>query len=192
MKLEIGSNDHFEIRNEQYTAAISGAFSVLYLSDLHFNRHSNAITEKMIRQINDLNPDIILLGGDYVDVKKHLVHLDKLLKGIAHRNNVFSIAGNHDYKFGVGIIKKMMEANNVKWIENNSGTLTVNKTRVQIDGTRPSNQNHPGDFSILCLHHPVDISRFKHKYNLVFAGHLHGCQLVFWQIKRTLSGQAIV
>ena len=186
MKLEIGTNDHFEVRNEQYIAPIAGGFTVLYLSDLHFNRRSNPITLKIIDRIHELDPDIILLGGDYVDYKKQLVHLDTLLRAISHRKNVFAIAGNHDYTFGVDTIRKMMEANGIGWIENNAVNITVNDTRVQIDGTRPAGRHNRADFSILCLHHPVDISRFKQKYNLVFAGHLHGCQLVFWKNEKGL------
>ncbi|MEO5892913.1 MAG: metallophosphoesterase [Ferruginibacter sp.] len=186
MKLEIGTNDHFEVRNEKYSAAIAGSFSVLYLSDLHFNRNSNAIALKMISRINQLDPDIILLGGDYVDFKTQLVHLETLLKSISHRDNVFAIAGNHDYAFGVDTIRKMMEVHKIGWIENSSVNITVKNTSVQIDGTQPSAHSNTSDFSILCLHHPVDIIRFKQKYNLVFAGHLHGCQLVFWQNEKGL------
>src|ERR1700712_2253806 len=160
MKLEIGTNDHFEVRNEQYIAAFTGGFSVLYLSDLHFNRNSARITAKMISRINELNPDVLLLGGDYVDHKKDLIHLDTLLKAICHRKNVFAIAGNHDYTFGVATIQKIVEGKNIGWIENSSVTIMVNNTKVQIDGTKPSAQNNTADFSILCLHHPVDINRF--------------------------------
>ncbi|MEO6550520.1 MAG: metallophosphoesterase [Ferruginibacter sp.] len=181
MKLEIGSNDHFEVRHEIYPAEITGGFSILYLSDLHLNRFKTSIIAKILSRIHDLNPDIILLGGDYIDFKSQLVHLDKLLKGLSHRKNVLAIAGNHDYRFGVGTIEKLMKENQISWIENDSITLTINNNTIQIDGSKPSGKINPADFSILCLHHPIDIKLFKNNYQLAFAGHLHGCQFVFWQ-----------
>lgn len=181
MKLEIGSNDHFEVRHEIYPANVKGKFSVLYLSDLHLNRFKISIIAKIIHRIEELNPDIILLGGDYVDFKRQLTHLDKLLKGLSHRKNVLAIAGNHDYRFGVDTIKKLMISHQVGWIENDSITLSVKNNTIQIDGSKPVAQKSKADFSILCLHHPVDINLFKSNYQLAFAGHLHGCQFVLWQ-----------
>ena len=181
MKLEIGSNDHFEVRHEIYPANITGAFSILYLSDLHLNRFGKSIIEKIVSHINELDPDIILLGGDYVDFKRQLVHLDRLLKGLSHRKNVLAIAGNHDYRFGVDTIEKLMKANHIGWIENDSVTLSINNNTIRIDGSKPVAEKSQADFSILCLHEPVDINLFKNNYHLAFAGHLHGCQFVFWQ-----------
>lgn len=186
MKLEIGSGNHFEVRHEQYPAAISGSISVLYLSDLHFKTYGKSLTTKIISRINELDPSIILLGGDYVDFARQLNHLDIFLNALSQRKNVFAIAGNHDYRFGVATIQKMMEANNIHWIENESVTVSINNCTIQIDGTKPSGKSSSADFSILCLHQPIDIGHFKDKYELIFAGHLHGCQFVFWQNEKGL------
>jgi predicted MPP superfamily phosphohydrolase len=186
MKLEIGSGNHFEVRHEQCPAAIAGSISVLYLSDLHFKTYGQALTTKIISRINELDPGIILLGGDYVDFARQLIHLDMFLKALSQRKNVFAIAGNHDYRFGVATIQKMMEANNIRWIENDSVTVSINGSSVQIDGTRPLEKRGGADFSILCLHQPIDVSHFADKYELIFAGHLHGCQFVFWQNEKGL------
>jgi hypothetical protein len=35
--------------------------------------------------------------------------------------------------------------------------------------------------SIAVLHEPVSPEKLKHRCHLAFAGHLHGCQFVFWQ-----------
>ncbi len=181
MKLAIGANDHFEVRHEQYPSGIAASFSILYLSDLHLNRLGKSIISKIITKINELNPDIILLGGDYVDSRKQLVYLDTLLQALSKRKNVFAIAGNHDYRFGISTIRQIMEANNIGWIENASATISIHNSTIQIDGSKPCIKKSKADFSILCLHQPVDIKRFKDQYQLAFAGHLHGCQFVLWQ-----------
>ncbi|MEO6228586.1 MAG: metallophosphoesterase [Ferruginibacter sp.] len=186
MKLEIGSNDHFEIRRVQCNAAAGKGFTVLYLSDLHFKRNSYQLIVKMIDQIDELNPDIILLGGDYIDFKSQLPKLDRLLEVLSKRDNVFAIAGNHDYTFNIDIIRERMERHNIYWLENNSVCVTINNSIIQLDGTKPGKRKASVDLAILCLHQPINIQKFHTEYDIAFAGHLHGCQFVFWQKDKKL------
>lgn len=186
MKLEIGSNDYFEIRQVQCNAPAGKGFTVLYLSDLHFNGRSDQLIAKMIDQIAELDPSIILLGGDYIDFKSQLSKLEMLLKALSNREHVFAIAGNHDYRFGIEIIRERMEQHHIRWIENDSVCITINDNTIQLDGTRPGKRNTSVDFAILCLHQPVDISSCHTEYDIAFAGHLHGCQFVFWQNDKKL------
>ncbi len=186
MKLEIGYNHSFEIRREKYLANCKDDFSILYLSDLHLNSFSKKVVEKIAAAIKSLNPTIILLGGDYVDSKKGLAHLNSLLASVSSRENVFAIAGNHDYFFGVDTIKEAMLLNNVNWIENGSFYCQLKKTIIKIDTKNNSNKNNNSDFSILLLHKPINITTLQCKYNIAFAGHLHGCQFVFWQWENKL------
>jgi predicted MPP superfamily phosphohydrolase len=186
MKLEIGFNGSFEVRNEQYISGDGASFNILHLSDFHFNTFSKSITEKIITTIKELNPDIILLGGDYADSKNGLVYLKLLLESCAVRQNVFAVAGNHDYYFGLDCIKKMMLQNNICWIEKESFTFKLKGQTIQIDGNKTNLKNVGSNFSILLLHIPVNIVNFAHNYNMVFAGHLHGCQFVFWQTAKGL------
>jgi len=186
MKLEIGYNHSFEIRNETCVTTCQDKFSVLYLSDLHLNKFSQSIFERISTTINELNPTVVLLGGDYVDSKKGLIHLNNLLYSISHRQNIFAIAGNHDYSFGLDEIKKIFLDNNVVWLENKSINLDFKNTKIKIDGNFISKEKSNSDFSILLLHKPLDTNQFKDNYNLALAGHLHGCQFVFWKIKNKL------
>ena len=186
MKLDIGYGDLFEIRRKECKAPAVSDFSVLYLSDFHFNKYSESITINIIRHINEMNPDIILLGGDYVDTKKGLKYFIKLLHFLSHRNNVFAVAGNHDYFFGIKTIEQVIVGNNIKWIEKKSILLNINDMVVQIDGNNLFRKNSESLFSILCLHKPINISHFKDNYDLAFGGHLHGCQLVLWQNNKGL------
>jgi len=185
MKLEIGYNHEFEIRQEFYPSTKQEDFSVLYISDLHLNGYSQNITIRLIEKIDQLNPTIILLGGDYIDTKKGMMSFLHLLKYISLRKNVFAVAGNHDYYFGIHIIKDLMIKNNVIWIEKETTTIFLNNYKIEIIGNKQYKEKSSADFSILCLHKPIDINPFNNSYNLVFAGHLHGSQFVFLQ---TLKG----
>jgi predicted MPP superfamily phosphohydrolase len=186
MKLEIGYNQLFEIRIETLFTNCPDNFSILYLSDLHFNKFSQNITTRISTSIEELNPTIIFFGGDYVDSKKGLIHLSNLTRSISHRQNIFAIAGNHDYYFGINEVKKIFLDNNVIWLENKSFNLNFRNTKIKIDGNFISKERSIFDFSILLLHKPIHINKFKDNYNLALAGHLHGCQFVFWKSKNKL------
>lgn len=186
MKLEIGYNKAlFEVRKVQLEYTNAGSFSVAYLSDFHFTRFSQDVTERLIEMLNELNPDIVLLGGDYLDSKNGIPHFETFLKSFADRKNVFAVAGNHDYSFGLEKIEKLITAANINWIEKKSVVVNIRNTNVQIDGNLPSAQNKAA-IAILCLHHPIDIEPYKKSYAMAFAGHLHGCQFVLWQSGESL------
>ncbi|HEY0030630.1 MAG TPA: metallophosphoesterase [Bacteroidia bacterium] len=187
MKLEIGYKHGFEIRKEYCIANCKESFSILYLSDFHFNRFSASTIQKIIKAIRELNPDIILLGGDYSDSTKGLSHLKTLMGGIAERKNIFAIAGNHDYSLGIDKIKKIITDNNANWIEQKSVQFELRGNKIRVDGNiSASDDDGNADFSILCLHKPINIAHCKNHYKLAFAGHLHGSQFVFWQTAKGL------
>jgi uncharacterized protein len=179
MKLEIGYNHPFEIRKETLRASCRDSFSVLYLSDLHLNKHSAPLIAKITTAVTKLNPTLVLLGGDYVDTKAGIVYFDQLLQSLSTRAHVYAIAGNHDYRYGIDEITAICSRHNVAWLENDFQHVTIGKTRIRLDGNciRPKGEC---DFSILVLHKPLDADRFADCYDLALAGHLHGSQFVFW------------
>lgn len=181
MRLEIGYTHDFEIRKAFIQIQNAVNFTVLYLSDLHLNRFSQTLIERIVQSIDNLNPTIILFGGDYVDTHKGLFYLEKLLDEITPRQNICAIAGNHDYWFGISKIKNIFDKYGIHWIEEGLKCVNINGFMVQITGTKPQIGLKDADFNILCLHEPIDITPFKNQFNLVFAGHLHGCQVVFWE-----------
>ncbi len=180
MKWEIGFDHGFEVRREKYVNELQ--FTVLFISDLHFNNFSAPVAERLITSINQLNPTIILLGGDYVDTRRGFQHLKTLLQAIANMPNVFAIAGNHDRFYGLDKIRQLMIANNVFWLVNTAAEVPLDGKKITINPTG----NTDGDFAILLLHKPVNVEPIQHKYNLAFAGHLHGCQLVLTENERGL------
>lgn len=178
---------NFEIRKHQITAKVKQSFSVLYLSDFHFNAYSQAVAHWILEQVDKLKPDIILLGGDYVDTSKGLPVLEALLKGIASTSNCFAVAGNHDYFFGIEKIKSRLIKHGIKWIENDSTLIQLGATPIRINGNQIHSPISTGyDFSILCTHNPKVLNGDLSSYQLAFAGHLHGSQVVLWQNIRGL------
>ncbi|MBX3257453.1 MAG: metallophosphoesterase [Chitinophagaceae bacterium] len=181
MKLEIGYNQPFEIRKEIHLSEHPGCFDILYLSDLHFNGFTGGMISTIISTVHNLNPAMILFGGDYIDTRKGLGYLNELLSSISHRKHVFAIGGNHDYYFGIRKVEKAFVNNNASWIEKQSIYVNIENTKIRIDGNMVVEQKQDADLSILLLHKPLPLVKFSSYYNIAFAGHLHGCQFVLWQ-----------
>ncbi|MBA3665499.1 MAG: metallophosphoesterase [Bacteroidetes bacterium] len=180
MKLEVGYRNSFEVRQEVYHCRVPREISILYLSDLHLNAFSGGLILGLQKKIHELDPSIILLGGDYVDTEKGVEHFDSLLNSMSGKN-VFAIAGNHDRIFGISRLEKIIKSKKVVWLEGESVALNVNACKIQISNRVAHPHQTKADVNILCLHEPLNMDKLDNSFNLVFAGHLHGCQFVFWK-----------
>ncbi len=64
----------------------------------------NSRLDRMVKMINDMNPDIILLAGDIVDEDLAPViekNLGETLRGLRAKYGVYAVTGNHEYIGGV-------------------------------------------------------------------------------------------
>ncbi|MEM8524055.1 MAG: metallophosphoesterase [Bacteroidota bacterium] len=179
MKFEIGTNDKFEIRYESHITNIRESIRIAFLSDFHFSKKSQSIAEKMLDVLNDLNPHLILLGGDYVDTKKGFQILKYFISTLDDRFPIFAIAGNHDYFFGIKRVRSLLKSNKVSWIEKESVVVQLKNTNVQIDGNCSKIKKKGADIHINLLHNPNKIT--NKNYDITLAGHLHGSQIVLWK-----------
>lgn len=182
MKLEIGYNYEVSVREVIYNNNYFASLKIMYLSDLHLNRYSKSLISKVIAILDKHCPDLVLLGGDYIDFKSGFIHFEHLLAAIPTDTKVAAVAGNHDYFIGVKRIVKLVEKYCFHWIERQSIVFNIRNIPVQIDGncmTKPS-QVDTNCLRVLCLHKPMNLP-LTNAYHFAFAGHLHGCQFVFWE-----------
>lgn len=186
MKLEIGYNTTIEVRREYCQSDLVEGLKIMYLSDLHLNRWGNKTVNRILEIAESECPDIILFGGDYIDTDRGFPYFIKLLNSLSKYENVFAIAGNHDYFFGLNSIKKCFELNHIEWIDKRSITIRVKDQLVKIDGNLESKLICSNSFNILSLHKPIDMEPYKSAYDIAFAGHLHGSQFVFGQSEKGL------
>lgn len=94
------------IKIEPYDIAIAkkaNDLHVVMLSDIHIdNQKGSGYVEKMVRDINALNPDLVLLPGDIFDDRDiNILQQEKeTLKGIKAKYGVYGVLGNHEYYTG--------------------------------------------------------------------------------------------
>lgn len=175
--LEIGTAAPLLIRFESVFLGLGGdEVKLLFASDLHLGgARSQRVIEQLVAAVAETKPDLVLLGGDLVDERRGIAKLESCVQQVVAYAPVWAIAGNHDVWIGVQQVRRAVEAGGGNWLEN-----SLNLSNVKIDGF--VDRNPTSGLRILCAHNPIVFSgAIAAGYNLVLAGHLHGCQWVFWQ-----------
>ena len=109
-------------------AAFAG-LRVLFLSDTHHSRHVPlAYLERVVALANGLRPDLVLLGGDYVEREWDDVHFPSrayvrpgigVLGRLRAPLGVFAVLGNHDgWQGHVGEIRAALAENRIPELRN--------------------------------------------------------------------------
>ena len=76
---------------------IAGApAGIVYIADPHLRESNINQTRDIIRQINDLHPSVVLIGGDFVYDDEENLSLQEVWSEIDAP--VYAVLGNHDYQ----------------------------------------------------------------------------------------------
>ncbi|MDR3652992.1 MAG: metallophosphoesterase [Paludibacter sp.] len=167
---------------------------IVFVSDIH---HGAALSiervQKLVRRINNLRPDIIILGGDYVSLdEKYIEPVFTELGKLKSKYGVFGVLGNHDYFVNGDLSKKMLVRNGIKLCDNKSYWVKINSDSIKIGGVDdPSGSKqildstiydvHKSDFCILICHRPEYIDQIHSDLvDLTLSGHTHGGQVTFF------------
>ena len=166
---------------------------IAFLSDIH---HSRTFPIDRVRALieltNGLEPDIILLGGDYVTHNRdNIIPFFHEAARFTAPLGVYGVLGNHDRNTDALLSQQAMERagirrldNRAVWIEKGGdririggvGDLTtdIQDLKPMLDGT----QRH--DLMILVTHHPDYAEMLpRDKIDLMLCGHTHGGQVSF-------------
>ncbi len=170
---------------------------IAFFSDLHAGSpHINeSYIKKLVGQINSMNPDIILVGGDlvingvvggkFMDIKDIVLLLNELKAPLGK----FVVLGNHDWWNDGDHIKNVLIRNGYKVLENESVLVQLsenNKFWLVGIGDRYTDHSDPKKaFSktnelwpkIAFMHDPASLFEIKNKFFLSLAGHTHGGQV---------------
>jgi len=100
------------------------AFSDMHLGTINEKRHLKGI----VRRVNALNPDIILIPGDIIDEDIAPViknNVGDILTQLHAKYGVFAVTGNHEYIGGIKKAKEYLNNHNIKMI-NDTAILIEN------------------------------------------------------------------
>lgn len=182
---EVGLRRPLHVREERLSATADPC-RLLYVSDIHLRA---ARFDTLGRQILDAaatcRPDAILLGGDLVDSASELDHLGDLVAALCAYAVVLAVGGNHDRWVGMDRVGRAVERAGGQWIHQRTAHVTRGGRTIAISGPHAA-PTVAGDARVLCAHNPRGWKRYGAGYDLVLAGHLHGCQIVAWEFRDRL------
>jgi predicted MPP superfamily phosphohydrolase len=173
-------------------------FRIAQISDSHIGATMDGDDFiKYMNKINKLNPDIVVITGDFVDDDTTYKDMIKSCKGLGNlktKYGVYFIYGNHDKgyynsrNFDNDDLQKELKKNKVTILEDEIYELPNNIVIVgrkdSQDTSRKSikelTKNIKKDKYILTLdHEPNDYdNESKAKVDLVLSGHTHGGQMI--------------
>jgi len=194
---------HTEIRLSGLPEAFHG-LRVAQLSDIHMDEYTEEFfLRDAVARINQLQPDVVLLTGDFVSGLPRGVKFAtgaawrcaNLLTGL-HCTRRYAVLGNHDMAVGAQAVIEALTANGITMLENAKVPLERDGARLWLAGVedplvgRPdpdlavpaSIRNVAGEPVILLCHAP-DYVDFMLRYaggravDFVLSGHTHGGQV---------------
>ena len=175
---------------------------IVQMSDFHINSYTTGEDlARAVEQINRLNPDLVLLTGDFVDWEaRYADEATAPFRQIQAREGVYSVIGNHDYYSGdIAHVKQAIQRNGLGLLVNQHTVLrrgADSLTLVGLDDPRhtrgsgvrlsPESINpdkalsgsNPNVPRVLMVHNPVIVPWLakNHELDVVLCGHTHGGQ----------------
>ena len=192
LPLEIGLNQALHVREERLSAR-HDACRLLYVSDIHLrNGRSDRLCRQVLEAVAGCHPDVVLLGGDLVDSFSELGRLSGLVHTLREAAPVLAIGGNHDRRVGMARVREAVEHGGGLWIHDGTARVTHRDRAIVISGPDAASADD-GDVRVLCAHNPRIWNAARQAgYELVLAGHLHGCQIVGWEHQDRLFPGALL
>ena len=174
---------------------------IVHFSDLHYKRIiTKKRINKIIEEINLINPDIVIFTGDLIDcdsniTKSDLKYLKDTLNSINSKYGKYAVLGNHDYSIDINDIRNIYSEANFKLLENTYDIIySKNNQSIYIGGMSTGEFNDStinnlliseNIYKILLLHEPDFIDSVKLlNANLALSGHSHNGQVNIPYLKK--------
>lgn len=183
------------VRVPRLPAAFDGTRAA-FLSDIHLGPYLSADFVAIVaRTVNALDPDVVLLGGDYsLREGKYIGPCFEVLAELRAPMGVHGVLGNHDYWHGVRETHDGFASARITELTNRGVTFEKRGDRFTITGvddywegapdlTAALRDVRPDGACVLLSHNPDYAERLTdRRVGLVLSGHTHGGQIVFPEV----------
>ncbi|GCD10928.1 metallophosphoesterase [Clostridium tagluense] len=175
-------------------------FKIIFISDIHYGKtfRSKRLIS-VVDRINKLEADIIIIGGDYLDIsvksKRDVsVYLDKefeILRNLKAKLGIYTVLGNHDYYNRKDALLNEISSSSFKLLKNTKEFINFGEDSIKLVGIDDLFEGNPqismleensNKFTIAICHNPDFFSDYKNliNYDLALSGHTHGGQINFF------------
>lgn len=178
-------------------SSLDASVRIALVSDLHIGGlHVPAERIKtIVTRVNELNPDIILIPGDFIDghekrenhnhdfnvaVRNGLASLKELKAPLG----VYASIGNHDVWYDAPFVKQSLEAHGLTVLQNTAVNVSNNfcilgfaDHDTQLEDDIAYEACEDGGAVIALMHSPDSFAFLRSDTVLAVAGHTHGGQI---------------
>jgi hypothetical protein len=167
---------------------------IAFLADVHRGPYMwQSRLHSIIDRVNNLKPDLIVLGGDYVHLSgRYIAPAFAELARLHAPLGVYGVLGNHDHWEGAGQTRRAMARAGIVDLDNRAVWVWLGADRIRLGGVgdlQTDTQDlgptlrgtRTADFVVLVSHNPDYNARVPAgSVDLMLAGHTHGGQLTFF------------
>lgn len=185
--------NRIKICDTEIPASFNGK-TIVFITDIHHGPFlSIERVRKLVKQINELEPDIILMGGDYVHRdSKYIQPVFDELRDLKSKHGIYAVLGNHDHWENAESTRKMVVRNGIHICDNKSYWVGIGNDSIKIGGVgdlwedvqiidSTTHDLKKSDFCILLSHNPDYLENLDtNLIDLTLSGHTHGGQMTFF------------
>ncbi len=170
-------------------AQFKKSLRLVQISDLHLNNF-NRYFEKVAAKVNALQPDLIMLTGDYLEEERNIRGVLDFLKELKAKHGIYAVQGNWEYwsRLEGENLRRHFAGVGVKLLIDERADLEINGQSLSILGLDyPSSTDQlqrvqkgidPQRFNLLLSHVPAFAHEQLHeRIGLILSGHTHGGQV---------------
>jgi predicted MPP superfamily phosphohydrolase len=193
------------IQIDNWPKELSG-LRIAIISDIHTGApfvNDNKLRE-IVARTNQLNPDLVVLLGDYMSPNSwhsHRVEPEVTAAGLKDLRaplGVYSVLGNHDWWYNGNKVRAAFEQNGIRVLENETSEIKWRNSSFWVVGladlwTRPQrihetlNKVPEGSTIVAITHNPDIFPSLPRNVQILLAGHTHGGQVNFPIIGRPIE-----
>lgn len=186
-----------EVKLPNLPAGLDG-LALVQLTDLHIGPIlGKDWLSQVVSRVNALNPDLILLTGDYIDgYASELASELQPLENLRSRYGVLGSTGNHEFYWNMPEWRQELERLNITILDNSHRSFKINNETIVLAGIPDLNaprfgfngpdlqealRDAPDAVRILLTHQPKKAREYAPLVDLMLAGHTHGGLMFFLQ-----------
>lgn len=183
---------HHEVRMKGLPPERDG-FVIAHLSDLHLgNVLGQRWLRRIVTQVNDLQPDLVMAVGDVIDGNAHSVKsVIPVLREFKAPLGCWAVSGNHEFYAGLEQSLELLAKANFKVLRDSSVEVVSGLVLVGVDDLTARRQQgqrnysiadllsaRPAGAAVLMSHSPVQTEVAETQgIDLMLSGHTHNGQI---------------